>query len=176
MDTQPIIHTFETLINVGAAVAAMVAAFFVMLAGYQYMTAGVSVRALEAAGIETIRLPLSAGRPDPRALMAELARRDVMAVLVEGGAEVSASLLEAVLVDRLEFILAPKLIGGRSAPGPVGGPGLPRMADAVPLGNIRVRRLGTDLLVRGALGGGGGEEQSLGQVGVFAIAMLHSIS
>ena len=49
MDTQPIIHTFETLINVGAAVAAMVAAFFVMLAGYQYMTAGGSVRALEAA-------------------------------------------------------------------------------------------------------------------------------
>jgi hypothetical protein len=49
MDTAPIVRTFETLINVGAAVAAVAAAFFVMLAGYQYMTAGGSVRALESA-------------------------------------------------------------------------------------------------------------------------------
>jgi hypothetical protein len=48
-DTAPIVRTFETLINVGAAVAAVAAAFFVMLAGYQYMTAGGSVRALESA-------------------------------------------------------------------------------------------------------------------------------
>ncbi len=48
MDTGPIVRTFETLINVGAAVAAIAAAFFVMLAGYQSMTAGGSVRALEA--------------------------------------------------------------------------------------------------------------------------------
>ena len=49
MDTAPIVRTFETLITVGAAVAAVVAGFFVMLAGYQYMTAGGSVRALESA-------------------------------------------------------------------------------------------------------------------------------
>ena len=49
MDTAPIVRTFETLITVGAAVAAVTAAFFVMLAGYQYMTAGGSVRALESA-------------------------------------------------------------------------------------------------------------------------------
>jgi hypothetical protein len=49
MDTAPIVRTFETLINVGATVAAVTAAFFVMLAGYQYMTAGGSVRALESA-------------------------------------------------------------------------------------------------------------------------------
>jgi Type IV secretion system pilin len=49
MDTAPIVRTFETLISVGAAVAAIAAAFFVMLAGYQYMTAGGSVRALESA-------------------------------------------------------------------------------------------------------------------------------
>ncbi len=49
MDTAPIVRTFETLINVGAAVAAVAAAFFVMLAGYQYMTAGGSIRAIESA-------------------------------------------------------------------------------------------------------------------------------
>jgi hypothetical protein len=49
MDTSPIIRTFDALLTTGAAVAAIVAAFFVMLAGYQYMTAGGSVRALESA-------------------------------------------------------------------------------------------------------------------------------
>ena len=49
LDTAPIVRTLETLINVGAAVGAVAAAFFVMLAGSQHMTAGGSVRALESA-------------------------------------------------------------------------------------------------------------------------------
>jgi hypothetical protein len=49
MDTQPIINLFTQLLTAGAAVAAAACAFFVMLAGYQYMTAGGSVRAIESA-------------------------------------------------------------------------------------------------------------------------------
>jgi hypothetical protein len=49
MDSAPIVRTFETLINVRAAVAAVAAAFFVVLAGYQYMTAGGSTRSIESA-------------------------------------------------------------------------------------------------------------------------------
>jgi len=49
MDTQPIITLFNQLLTVGAAVAAVVCAFFVMLAGYQYMTAGGSSRAVDSA-------------------------------------------------------------------------------------------------------------------------------
>jgi hypothetical protein len=49
MDPAPIINLFNQLINLGSAVALIVCAFFVMLAGYQYMTAGGSVRAVESA-------------------------------------------------------------------------------------------------------------------------------
>jgi hypothetical protein len=45
MDTGPIVNMFTQLITVGTAIALIVCAFFVMLAGYQYMTAGGSVRA-----------------------------------------------------------------------------------------------------------------------------------
>jgi hypothetical protein len=49
MDPGPIINLFNQLITLGAAIALVVCAFFVMLAGYQYMTAGGNVRAAESA-------------------------------------------------------------------------------------------------------------------------------
>ena len=49
MDTAPIVNMFTQLITVGTTIALIVCAFFVMLAGYQYMTAGGSVRAIESA-------------------------------------------------------------------------------------------------------------------------------
>jgi len=49
MDVSPIIKIFDALLTAGAAVALTATAFFVMLAGYQYMSAGGSVRAIESA-------------------------------------------------------------------------------------------------------------------------------
>ncbi len=49
MDTGPIVKVFDSLLTAGAAVSLAATAFFVMLAGFQYMSAGGSVRAVEAA-------------------------------------------------------------------------------------------------------------------------------
>ena len=49
MDPAPIINLFDQLITLGSTIALVVCAFFVMIAGYQYMTAGGSVRAVESA-------------------------------------------------------------------------------------------------------------------------------
>ncbi len=49
MDVLPIIKIFDSLLTAGAAVGLTATAFFVMLAGYQYMSAGASVRAVESA-------------------------------------------------------------------------------------------------------------------------------
>jgi hypothetical protein len=49
MDVGPIIKVFNTLLSAGAAVSLIATAFFVMLAGFQYMSAGGSVRAIESA-------------------------------------------------------------------------------------------------------------------------------
>jgi diaminohydroxyphosphoribosylaminopyrimidine deaminase / 5-amino-6-(5-phosphoribosylamino)uracil reductase len=108
-------------------------------------------RVLAAQGVELLPLPLQGAHPSLDALLRALARRSVMSLLVEGGAEVAASFLDAGAVDRLEFFLAPKIIGGRTAPGPVGGPGRPRMADALPIHNLKVRRLGQDYLISASL-------------------------
>jgi hypothetical protein len=49
MDVAPIEKVFDTLTNAGALLGFAVASFFVAMAGYQYMTAGGSVRQVESA-------------------------------------------------------------------------------------------------------------------------------
>lgn len=108
--------------------------------------------ALAARGATVLGLPADRGRVDLHALLAALRERDVLGVLVEGGSEVAWSFLEAGLVDRVALFIAPRLLGGRSAPGPVGGPGR-SLKDAVGLVNVTWRQVGEDMLVEGDVAG-----------------------
>ena len=67
--------------------------------------------ALEAAGAEVLELPGSGGAVDLRALLEELARRDVNEVHVEAGARLSGAFLEAGLVDEILLYQALCLFG-----------------------------------------------------------------
>ena len=99
---------------------------------------------------EVLELPATEeGRVDLEALLDELGRRDLISVLVEGGGEVHASLFAHGLVDKVVAYVAPKLIGGRDAPGPLGGKGVERLADATHLTDVDVTRLGDDFLISG---------------------------
>jgi diaminohydroxyphosphoribosylaminopyrimidine deaminase/5-amino-6-(5-phosphoribosylamino)uracil reductase len=86
---------------------------------------------------------------EPAAVLADLYGRGVRSVLVEGGGEVHASFASAGLFDRVGVDCAPLLIGGRSAPGPLGGEGFPSLAGAARLEQMEVRRRGGDLILTG---------------------------
>jgi diaminohydroxyphosphoribosylaminopyrimidine deaminase/5-amino-6-(5-phosphoribosylamino)uracil reductase len=88
------------------------------------------VRALEAAGAVVLRLPGRGGQVNLRKLLAELGRRGVLSVLVEGGGETHAAFLAAGLCDRLILHVAPLAIGGHGAPSWLGGEGVARLAAA----------------------------------------------
>jgi diaminohydroxyphosphoribosylaminopyrimidine deaminase / 5-amino-6-(5-phosphoribosylamino)uracil reductase len=98
-------------------------------------------------GVEYLRCHARKGRVDLHDLLDRLAARGVTTLLVEGGAEVNRAFLDAGVVDVLLLFLAPKIAGGGIAW--VGGDGPVRMTDALPLLDLRVRRLGPDLLVSG---------------------------
>jgi diaminohydroxyphosphoribosylaminopyrimidine deaminase/5-amino-6-(5-phosphoribosylamino)uracil reductase len=102
--------------------------------------------ALRASGVRVLELPGEGRRVDLRALLGALRALDVIAVLAEGGGELGGALAEAGLVDRVAFFVAPRLLGGREAPGPLGGRGRP-LKDALALAEVTTRRLGDDLLV-----------------------------
>ncbi|HSE95784.1 MAG TPA: bifunctional diaminohydroxyphosphoribosylaminopyrimidine deaminase/5-amino-6-(5-phosphoribosylamino)uracil reductase RibD [Methylomirabilota bacterium] len=105
-----------------------------------------SAAALRARGVQVLEMPADGGRVDLGALLVALAGLEVVGVLAEGGAELGAGLLDADLVDRIAFFVAPRLLGGRSAPGPIGGPGRALKA-VIALTGMSRRLVGEDLLV-----------------------------
>src|ERR1700694_10435 len=99
---------------------------------------------------EVLRLPAGAdGRVALVPLLDELGKRGILSLLVEGGSEVHASFFANGLVDKVHAYVAPRLIGGREAPGPVGGGGAQQLVEAVPLRELDATRLGTDILITG---------------------------
>lgn len=109
-----------------------------------------TTRAGRVGAAEVVRLPADAeGRVALPALLDELGKRKILSVLIEGGGEVHASFFAANLVDKVCVYVAPSIIGGREAPGPVGGKGVEHLADAIRLRELDVARLGEDLLITG---------------------------
>ena len=107
---------------------------------------------LEAAGASVFTVGDDDGRVDLAALLAELGRREITSVFVEGGGALLGSLFDEGLVDRVVGFVAPVIIGGAGALSPVGGNGASRMADAVRLNGARVERIGEDVVVVGWVG------------------------
>ncbi|MGE3766228.1 MAG: RibD family protein [Kofleriaceae bacterium] len=88
-------------------------------------------RADREPGVEVWRVPTHAnGRLDILELGKRLAAENIMSVLVEGGGEVHAYMIEKRLCDLVYLYIAPKVIGG-PAKSWVGGKGLEHMGSAV---------------------------------------------
>jgi diaminohydroxyphosphoribosylaminopyrimidine deaminase/5-amino-6-(5-phosphoribosylamino)uracil reductase len=107
-------------------------------------------RHLADAGVEIVHFP---GSHNERldALLAELGRRRLTNVLVEGGNRLLGALFDLRAIDEVHVFIAPKLAGGGAAPTPVGGAGIEQMADALKLADIAIEELGGDVYVHGRL-------------------------
>ena len=104
---------------------------------------------LEAQGAHVWRFP---GRRVPwRGLLRRLGARGIISVLVEGGSEVRGSVLDARLVDRVYWFLAPKIIGSQQALSAVGGRGAGPLSQALQLGQARIEVIGSGWLLTGSL-------------------------
>lgn len=110
------------------------------------------LRSLEAAGVEVIPFPRSPDRSVPLpAFLAELGRRRMTNILVEGGGILLGSLFDADLIDEIHVFVAPKLVGGASATSPLGGVGLDRIPEASQLDAPEVTVLDGDIYLRGRI-------------------------
>ncbi len=108
-------------------------------------------RLLHERGVEIVRLPsYDDGRVDLEALWHDLGTRGMASVLVEGGATLNANLLMRCLVDKVQFFIAPKIIGGDGL-SVIGPCGVETMGQAIPLRNITSQDVDGDFLLQGYL-------------------------
>lgn len=101
---------------------------------------------LESAGCEVFVCDDKNGAREERlhAILAELGRRRMTNVLVEGGGRLLGSLLDRREIDEVHVFVAPKLLGGASAPSPIAGRGIADIAAAVTLETPTLRQMGGD--------------------------------
>lgn len=80
--------------------------------------------------------------------MIQLGKLGIDSILIEGGAEVNASALEAGIVDKVQFYIAPQIVGGQ-AKTPVAGRGIADLEESIKVENLQIKRIGEDILLEG---------------------------
>ena len=112
---------------------------------YAAVPNGPKQQALQARGATVVYLPGANGKVDLRAMLFDLARREINELHVEAGHKLNGSLVRANLVDEFVVYLAPKLLGQGSGMADFGP--LTALSEAVELAFMSTEILGPDLRV-----------------------------
>ena len=86
---------------------------------------------------------------DIEKLLNILGQQNICSILVEGGATLSGSFVAKKLVDKVDFFIAPKIVGGKEAKTPVAGTGILNLQEALALKDIQIEKLEEDILIIG---------------------------
>lgn len=87
-------------------------------------------------------------------VLEDLGNRKISSLLVEGGAEMNASFWEQNLVDKFYIFIGNTVIGGKSAPGPIGGLGFSKISETFRFNIESVKVFhNNDILIIGSKGG-----------------------
>jgi diaminohydroxyphosphoribosylaminopyrimidine deaminase/5-amino-6-(5-phosphoribosylamino)uracil reductase len=103
-------------------------------------------RELRRAGVEIVRVAGRGEKPDLRAVIAELGRREMLSVLLEAGATLNSAALAAGIVDKMRVFLAPKIAGFQGVSAAPSG-----FQSACELQNVTMAQFGVDFAVEGYL-------------------------
>ncbi|GAK13575.1 bifunctional diaminohydroxyphosphoribosylaminopyrimidine deaminase/5-amino-6-(5-phosphoribosylamino)uracil reductase RibD [Geomicrobium sp. JCM 19039] len=80
-------------------------------------------------------------------VLAELGKRGIRSLLVEGGAEIHGAFLKARRCERVISYVAPVMIGGKEATGMVAGTGIAELDQAVKYQIQNIKNVGTDIKI-----------------------------
>jgi diaminohydroxyphosphoribosylaminopyrimidine deaminase/5-amino-6-(5-phosphoribosylamino)uracil reductase len=107
------------------------------------------VEELEKEGVRVLIFNSKQGRVDLKSCLSKLGEMGMITLLVEGGSQLSGSFLDEGLIDKIFFILSPKLIGDPGALGIFGGHGVINLKEAILLSELKMRKIAEDILLEG---------------------------
>ena len=90
-------------------------------------------------------------RKEWRDLLTELGKENITSLLIEGGGELAAEVLNAEIVNKVEFHIAPKILGGKDSRPVVGGESPLTLDEAKFLRDYKLEIAGNDIIVSGYL-------------------------
>ena len=96
-----------------------------------------------------IQLNIEAAKKDFNVITDKLNSLSLKTILIEGGGEIISSALFSNCVDDIYLFVAPKIIGGRDAVPVTCGDGVKKIADALKIKNMKVKKIGPDFLFTG---------------------------
>lgn len=109
------------------------------------------VRHFESEGCRVVIIPSRRRIIDMRQIMTEMANLGIQSALVEGGRQIHTSLLSKGLADKVVVFMSPKIIGGQLLRAPVEDLGLPSIANALQLREVKWQNFGDDICMEGYL-------------------------
>ena len=107
------------------------------------------VKTILQKGAEILTPPNRQGKCDLKKLLAELAKRKIAQLLVEGGAEVIGSFLKQNLADEIAVYIAPKLLGKKGSADI--NQAMRNLTQNIDLNNIEIKKFGSDIKISGLL-------------------------
>lgn len=107
------------------------------------------IHKLESLGVEVLIIPNKSGHVNLNILMKKLGEMAIDSILLEGGGTLNYSSLEAGIVDKINFFIAPKIIGGYLSKSPVDGKGVPLVKDAFSIRDLATHTFDGDIMLEG---------------------------
>ncbi|KAI6682619.1 hypothetical protein NL676_036500 [Syzygium grande] len=104
-------------------------------------------RYLASKGVEVVEFDIL----NPRDVMEYFYDRGYLSILWECGGTLAASAISSGVIHKVYAFVAPKIIGGKNAPSPVGELGMVEMTQALDLIDVCYEQVGPDMLVSGFL-------------------------
>jgi diaminohydroxyphosphoribosylaminopyrimidine deaminase/5-amino-6-(5-phosphoribosylamino)uracil reductase len=111
------------------------------------------IERLQRAGAQVVLVESKNGKVDLRSFLSKLGELGMMSILVEGGSQVNGAFLDGGLIDKLLLFLSPRMMGDPQALGIFQGKGFEHLKEAASVEDIKIRRIGEDILVEGYLEG-----------------------
>ncbi len=102
-----------------------------------------------ADNVSMLNASLIDGKIDLAVVIGELGRRGLHNVMIEAGAGLAGAFVEAGMVNKLAVFIAPNIIGGTEAPGPLAGKGIDSISEILSLENLTHTVIDGDILIEG---------------------------
>lgn len=106
-------------------------------------------KALEERGVTVHIAPTKNNHIDLSYVCKTLGQEQVSSLMIEGGSEVNWNALEQKVVDKVVFIAASKIVGGKQAVPVVGGEGIESLSSCFHLNQMKAFSLGSDIVIEG---------------------------